>query len=469
MKKILKGLFLISILFFISGCQEKKWEVSFNSDGGETFENVFVNEGSSVILPTPTKEGFAFLGWADEQQTVYPQEVIPQADLQLTAKWQVLTFNVRFEYEDGTLIKEESVNYGDNLVAPTPKNILGYEFIGWDQSFSNIIKDTVIVAQYEKISYQVTFLDDNDVVLKQETVLFEEDATAPTAPIKEGYNFIGWDQSFTNIVKNTIVVAQYEKISYQVTFLDDNDVVLKQETVLFEEDATAPTAPIKEGYNFIGWDQEFTKVTRTLTVKALYEEEAYGMEYVLDGEAYIVYGYTGSNLEVVIPSTYNGVPVTGIYEKAFNNNYSITKVTISEGIVMIGNQAFSGCYELKTVLLPESLNIIGVEAFNACSKLASITIGAATIGEAAFSGCTGLKSITLLDTVTTIGKWGFWGNSGLKTLFIPESVSTIGEQAFSWCTNLLTIYTTPANVSRLQTLLDGTGNLYVKYVVAALE
>ncbi|MGD9887426.1 MAG: leucine-rich repeat protein [Bacilli bacterium] len=408
MKKIILSVFLINLMLLVSGCQEKQWEVSFDSNGGEPFSTIVVTNGESINLPIPTKTGFTFLGWFDDANNSYSGDVIPTNHLSLTAKWEILTFVVSFQYDDETLIKEEIVSYGGAATAPTPKNIAGFQFSAWSDSFNNVTENLTIVALYEPLSYEITFLDFDDTILKQETVLYGQDGSAPTEPTKAGYRFIGWDQVFTN-------------------------------------------------------------VTRTLTIRALYEEENYGIDYVLDGEVYYVHGYNGDNPEVVIPSTYNDLPIVGIYEKAFFNNYLITKVTISENIVIIGPEAFSGCIELTTVFLPDSLNIIGEEAFNACSRLAEITIGAATIGEAAFSGCTGLKSITLLNTVVSIGGWGFWGNSGLKTLYIPESVSSIGLHAFSWCTNLLTINTPTTNVSRLQTLLNEAKNIYVKYTVVGLD
>jgi hypothetical protein len=58
-----------------------------------------------------------------------------------------------------------------------------------------------------------------------------------------------------------------------VRFVDWNDSVLKTETVSFGKAAAAPQEdPAREGWEFIGWDREFDKVTRALTVKAVYKE-----------------------------------------------------------------------------------------------------------------------------------------------------------------------------------------------------
>ena len=64
-----------------------------------------------------------------------------------------------------------------------------------------------------------------------------------------------------------------EPTYYTVTFMDGltNQVIATQQV---EEGAaaTAPAAPEHEGYNFIGWDTDFSNVTGNITVTALYEE-----------------------------------------------------------------------------------------------------------------------------------------------------------------------------------------------------
>lgn len=62
-----------------------------------------------------------------------------------------------------------------------------------------------------------------------------------------------------------------KNIAHLVTFLDYNDTVLKTETVEHGNGATAPTNPSRSGYNFVGWDKDFSNIIGDLTIKALYE------------------------------------------------------------------------------------------------------------------------------------------------------------------------------------------------------
>lgn len=73
------------------------------------------------------------------------------------------------------------------------------------------------------------------------------------------------------------------------------------------------------------------------------KEEDFGFSSVYeDGEfkSYEVSSYKGTASNVIIPSTYNGKPVTGIGWNAFKNNTSIKKVIIPNGVTEIGMYAF---------------------------------------------------------------------------------------------------------------------------------
>ena len=49
--------------------------------------------------------------------------------------------------------------------------------------------------------------------------------------------------------------------THTVTFIDWNGTVLKTEIVEHGRSAIAPQNPKREGYNFIGWDVDFSSIT----------------------------------------------------------------------------------------------------------------------------------------------------------------------------------------------------------------
>ena len=78
-----------------------------------------------------------------------------------------------------------------------------------------------------------------------------------------------WD-AITGDGKPTNVTVIYG--AFTVTFLDGQGKTLKTETVKKGEDATAPSAPTRDGYTFNGWDKEFSNVTQDLTVTAQWKK-----------------------------------------------------------------------------------------------------------------------------------------------------------------------------------------------------
>lgn len=122
--------------------------------------------------------------------------------------------------------------------------------------------------------YTVTFVDYNGFEIKTEKVAEGENAHAPTAPEREGYDFTGWDKNFTNVQSNLIITAQYERQQFTVRFLDgfDNNALIDQQQVEWGLTAIAPEPPVHEGYHFIGWSVEFDIVMNNLDVIAQYEE-----------------------------------------------------------------------------------------------------------------------------------------------------------------------------------------------------
>lgn len=135
---------------------------------------------------------------------------------------------------------------------------------------------------------------------------------------------------------------------------------------------------------------------------------SYSLNY--DGTAYFVSGIeVGANKSIVIPSTYEGLPVISINDRAFYNCSSLVNVTIPNSITSIGGNAFYGCTSLESITLPNSITTIGYGAFVDCTNLSSVIIpdGVTSIENHTFNGCTKLTSVTIPATVTEIGSYAF--------------------------------------------------------------
>lgn len=181
-------------------------------------------------------------------------------------------YTVKFVDSDGSLIAEEKVLAGLGAEAPASPEREDYLFAGWDKTFNAVLSDMTVTATYTPLpTYTVVFKDSDGNVFKTETVVSGKDATPPADPSKNGYNFTGWDGDYTNITANTVITATYaEKGSYIVTFKDYNGLVLGTDTVKEGGTATPPEIPTRDGYTFKGWSSSLSNVTGHKTVMAQY-------------------------------------------------------------------------------------------------------------------------------------------------------------------------------------------------------
>lgn len=137
-----------------------------------------------------------------------------------------------------------------------------------------------------------------------------------------------------------------------------------------------------------------------------------GLAYVLasDGKSYYCKGIgTATEKDIIIATTYNGLPVTKCDDGAFYSNKTITGVTLGSNMTQVGYQAFTFCANLRRVIIPSSVTVISNRAFKGCSSLASVTLpnGVTTIQTYAFADCSYLSKITIPNTVTSIGLYAF--------------------------------------------------------------
>ena len=88
-------------------------------------------------------------------------------------------------------------------------------------------------------------------------------------------SFVGsHNQTNTSVtLSNLIYTVDYTDLTglNKVVFVDWDGTVLKTEYVESGSAATAPAAPTREGYNFIGWDVDFSNVNSDLTITAQYD------------------------------------------------------------------------------------------------------------------------------------------------------------------------------------------------------
>lgn len=155
-----------------------------------------------------------------------------------------------------------------------------------------------------------------------------------------------------------------------------------------------------------------------------------------DGLSYSVTGIGGcADSEIVIPRTYDGLPVTEIGENAFYGCISIESVILPNTIKAIRTNAFFNCYCLSDIRLPDSITVIEGAVFKSCTELKRVNLpkGLTEISQNLFDDCIALESIHIPNTVESIGDYAFYRCERLEEVILPEAVKSIGRSAFYNC------------------------------------
>ncbi len=191
------------------------------------------------------------------------------------------TYTVKFMYKN-ELLKEETVKQGENATAPEFE-LPGYELTGWSENLVNVQSDLTIYPVLVEKVYTVTYMVDGELFAER-TCKYGSYVVPPVRPTKEGYNFIKWDSSSSNITEDKVINAVFEKEEYKVEFLDPEGNVISTQYVLYLESATAPKIELSDNYIFHGWDTDFSEVKDDLEVKALYEKIGGTITYWFNGQ-----------------------------------------------------------------------------------------------------------------------------------------------------------------------------------------
>ena len=147
--------------------------------------------------PTTTP-GYTFGGWnkADGTAWDYASDKVTD-NITLYAKWIANTYTVTFDTAGGTEIAPITQGYGTAITAPAAPTREGYTFVGWDKSIPTTMpaENITITAQWKINKYTITFDTAGGTEIAPITQDYGTQIASPAAPTREGYNFVGWDKS----------------------------------------------------------------------------------------------------------------------------------------------------------------------------------------------------------------------------------------------------------------------------------
>ena len=278
--------------------KQAEYTVTFDTQGGTPVASQTVTENGTVARPSdPTRDGYTFTGWTLDGEP-YDFATPVTGDMTLEAAWEKLSeYTVTFDTKGGESIPAQTVTDGGYALEPPYPTRDGYTFIGWqldgqDYDFSTPVTGNItLTAVWEEneppapVEHTVTVNPNNGTPATTHTVTDGDTFTQPETPTRDGYRFVGWTvggQPYdfnTPITGDITIEAAWEKIAvHTVTFDTQGGSIIPAQTVTENDKATMPSPPIRDGYEFKGWqldgkDYDFnTPVTGDITLTAVWEE-----------------------------------------------------------------------------------------------------------------------------------------------------------------------------------------------------
>ncbi|MDD2427186.1 MAG: InlB B-repeat-containing protein [Eubacteriales bacterium] len=196
---------LILSIFFVNNIVQsnKRFEVSFDSDGGSEIESQLIKKDAFAFRPEdPQKDGFVFSHWQVEGEEFDFSTPVTE-DLSLKAVYTEATgetSDIALIFDDGfSAINEVRVVEGRLLLPEDPVRE-GYEFVRWESDgiefdFDGPLADGMkVYAVWKEIptEHVVDFFSGGGSKIPRQKILEGETVREPDAPTRKGYTFLGW-------------------------------------------------------------------------------------------------------------------------------------------------------------------------------------------------------------------------------------------------------------------------------------
>lgn len=258
----------------------KKYTITFDSDGGSVVEKQIVKRGEKVNKPTdPTRDGYIFIEW-DLGSSIYDFSAKVTRNLILKAVWKEqeggkVTYVVNFNTDGGNSISNQIINKDGTITKPQDPVRDGYKFLGWYSNnvlfdFSTPVTTNLeLVAKWEKAK-------DNSTTGTTTTTKKNDTTSSTTKKTTTKKN----DTTNTTTTKKTTTNTTEAK-KYTVTFDSNGGSKVSSKEVTSGSKVSKPSNPTRTGYKFGGWTlnnkaYDFnSKVTSNITLVAKWTAKTY--------------------------------------------------------------------------------------------------------------------------------------------------------------------------------------------------
>lgn len=198
---------------YIENWELTEYNITMDLNGGSGQEKVvYTMTDEDFELPTPTRNGYEFVGWTGERITTPQTSVkIPKGSTgnkAYTANWKVIRYTITLVTNGGAVIASIPYTVEDSVTLPIPPDRPGYEFSGWVLDGSGQFPSTPMIipegstgdriyeAEWRVATYTITFVSHGRVYNRVQytinnQVYFGTPEEDPSYYIP-GYTFVGW-------------------------------------------------------------------------------------------------------------------------------------------------------------------------------------------------------------------------------------------------------------------------------------
>ncbi len=195
------------------------------SDGETTdkeFDEIVLDgEGRPTVDPDAKRRTVSFYAPEGSAAEIYTEnyDYITFEKVKPVIKHMVYFWD-NFDPANPQLLGSQEVLDGADAIPPEVKAYDGYRFVRWSNSYTDVSRQMDLYTIYEPIAdtyYHVTFYNWDDTIWDEQDVKAGENARTPLSPTREGYNFVKWRPEYINIQEDTKIYAEFEKIDSDAT------------------------------------------------------------------------------------------------------------------------------------------------------------------------------------------------------------------------------------------------------------
>lgn len=255
------------------------------------------------------------------------------ADIRLPLSTPVPKSTITFNTAGGNAINSSRGDVGSAVIAPQPPTRTGYDFVRWEPELPAVYpeNDLSVTAIWQIKTSTITFNSNGGSAVDPVTGDYGTDVTAPSAPLRDGYNFAGWQPVIPATFPETslTVTAQWTIKQITVTFDSNGGSAVAPKTGNFGTALLPPASPVRSGYEFVTWSPALpaTYPANNLTVTAVWvkrttisfnSQGGSPVESIIGNEGTIVTqpeeptrtGYTFAGWSPQLPSVFPGEDMT---------------------------------------------------------------------------------------------------------------------------------------------------------------